>query len=1093
MLHNRTLLCSFFSHIKAILFIGIISFSSVSYALANTVTVTRGAQASKLVLTWNVVGGSASCSGTTNYPDTADNINIGWVSSHTTINGIGTTDSIATPSWGTVIYAAPNTYTFSCQDLTSGAIGSATLIVNDCPGGTSWNGTACVNTPPAIGSFTVSTPIAYNTTATLSWSGVTNATTCSINGIGVVSTADGSVTTSNLTSDTSYTLTCTGATAPPAAIARTAVVNPPAPTVGSFTSNGPVDYGTSATLSWSGVANASTCSIDNSIGSVGTANGSVSTGNLTTTTTYTLTCAGATTPAAAPTVTVTVNPRPCNPQTITWGGSCSGSILGALSGVSNSVTNNVEQYSGSAAFQCNDSVFSLNPGSSCVSTPVSGSISAPANGSSCTIANGSDVCSRTFTWTTTNPIPGYTSQIVSDTPPGNGGHSSTPADSDTQSIQIKYGGENFRLYNKGYELAQVTVNADCVSSSAWNGSTCQACGNGGCTNHICNNTAPVAPTCTPPVYNINASAGVNGSISPSGLVSVTHGNDQTFTITPDSQYSILDVVRDGISIGRVTTATISNVINNLRTISATFTQPWGTMSTGATCGIATGNSTCNQTFNVSVTNPYGFSQIISDGGAGPDSPADIPSGISARVLALNHGNNGPFRIYNHGLVLDSRAAVTVECASGNAAYNGTTCQTCGNGGCTNHVCNNTASDAPTCTVPIYTINASAGANGTISPSGAVSVTYGNDQTFTVTPNSGYVINSVITNTATLANLGTVPFTHTFPNVTSGGSINATFARPTGFLNVDSNTCTIPVNQSSCTVQATWNIDNPYGTGAVTRNNPDATIYTANSGGPSSVTIPGGYPSTRIFLYNNAHEIASQTITTTCGPNNGWDSSSGRCVVDPQVISAVVTGNYYMPTGTLTIRCDNANRYSVIKVSDGSVFASGNYSDPTVITGLNETGDYQVICLLGNYPTPSSITRTYYAPPPDPEIVSLTATPRTINKDESTTIAWEIKYPSNNCSLTAKVVCAGGVCSQAQSASETVLNNKLLSESTDTSDPHTSRSISSAVKALAPGEQDTTWRGFGKKTFKISYTTDFTLACGAKSEVKRIQISKSTEQ
>lgn len=48
---------------------------------------------------------------------------------------------------------------------------------------------------------------------------------------------------------------------------------------------------------------------------------------------------------------------------------------------------------------------------------------------------------------------------------------------------------------------------------------------------------------------ITASAGKGGSISPSGDVVVDHGSDQTFTITPDAGYEIIDVIVDGTSVG----------------------------------------------------------------------------------------------------------------------------------------------------------------------------------------------------------------------------------------------------------------------------------------------------------------------------------------------------------------------------------------------------------------------------------------------------------------------------------------------------------------------------------------------------------------
>ena len=46
-------------------------------------------------------------------------------------------------------------------------------------------------------------------------------------------------------------------------------------------------------------------------------------------------------------------------------------------------------------------------------------------------------------------------------------------------------------------------------------------------------TVPVPPTVT---HTITASAGANGSISPSGTVTVNHGNTKSFTVTPTMDY-----------------------------------------------------------------------------------------------------------------------------------------------------------------------------------------------------------------------------------------------------------------------------------------------------------------------------------------------------------------------------------------------------------------------------------------------------------------------------------------------------------------------------------------------------------------------------
>ena len=90
-----------------------------------------------------------------------------------------------------------------------------------------------------------------------------------------------------------------------------------------------------------------------------------------------------------------------------------------------------------------------------------------------------------------------------------------------------------------------------------------------------------------PIYEITASAGPNGTISPSGTVGVNEGTAQTFTIQPiksdvdrvqgngiypdGSSYRVADVLADGASMGAVTSYTFNNV-NADHTISATFAE-----------------------------------------------------------------------------------------------------------------------------------------------------------------------------------------------------------------------------------------------------------------------------------------------------------------------------------------------------------------------------------------------------------------------------------------------------------------------------------------------------------------------------------------
>ena len=70
-------------------------------------------------------------------------------------------------------------------------------------------------------------------------------------------------------------------------------------------------------------------------------------------------------------------------------------------------------------------------------------------------------------------------------------------------------------------------------------------------------------------FNITASAGANGSISPSGVISVPGATGQAFTITPNTNYHVADVLVDGVSQGALTSFTFTNVLAN-HSISASF-------------------------------------------------------------------------------------------------------------------------------------------------------------------------------------------------------------------------------------------------------------------------------------------------------------------------------------------------------------------------------------------------------------------------------------------------------------------------------------------------------------------------------------------
>ena len=74
----------------------------------------------------------------------------------------------------------------------------------------------------------------------------------------------------------------------------------------------------------------------------------------------------------------------------------------------------------------------------------------------------------------------------------------------------------------------------------------------------------------------------------------------------------------------------------------------------------------------------------------------------------------------------------------------------------------------------YTIVATAGSGGSISPSGNVVVEHGSSKSFTITPDSGYEIDDVLVDGSSVGKVSS----YTFDNVTSDHTIEATFKKKT---------------------------------------------------------------------------------------------------------------------------------------------------------------------------------------------------------------------------------------------------------------------------------------------------------------------------
>ncbi|MDY0347717.1 MAG: T9SS type A sorting domain-containing protein, partial [Tenuifilaceae bacterium] len=191
-----------------------------------------------------------------------------------------------------------------------------------------------------------------------------------------------------------------------------------------------------------------------------------------------------------------------------------------------------------------------------------------------------------------------------------------------------------------------------------------------------NHTISVTFTETAPTtHAITATAGANGTISPSGEVQIGEGEDITFAIAANSGYNINDVSVDGVSVGSVQTYTFENVTAD-HTIEATFTIKSYTLTyTAGVNGSLDGNATqtvdhgADGTAVTAVPNDgYHFVQWSDGVTANPRTDANVIADVtvtatfepSTQVLTLANVANGTLSATpTEGIVTGSEITITV--------------------------------------------------------------------------------------------------------------------------------------------------------------------------------------------------------------------------------------------------------------------------------------------------------------------------------------------------------------------------------------------------------------------------------------------------
>jgi hypothetical protein len=382
-----------------------------------------------------------------------------------------------------------------------------------------------------------------------------------------------------------------------------------------------------------------------------------------------------------------------------------------------------------------------------------------------------------------------------------------------------------------------------------------------------------------PTYTISSSTGTGGSISPSGVLVLNEGSNQTYNITAGIGYLVSDLVVDGVSVGAYSTYTFSNITAN-HTISASFvatptftiTASSGTGGSVTPSGLTTVNEGSNETFAITPNTGYHISDVLAD----EISVGSVASYTFSNVTA-NHTITASFSL-------------------------------------------NT-----------YTLTATAGSDGSITPSGSITVNHGDSRTFTFAPNTGYRISNVSADNVSVG----APAEYTFSNIGGNHSISVTFSLITNTITASAGTGgTISPNGS---ITAEWGSDQTFN-------------VSANTGYYISDVLVDNESAGAITSYTFENVISSHTISASFSPVTYIISGSAGPggSINP---AGNVTVNHGS-SRTFTINSNFGFQVSDVKVDNVSVGAVSTYTFSNItgnhtISATFETAAYPIVTSAGN--------------------------------------------------------------------------------------------------------------------------------------------------
>ena len=203
-------------------------------------------------------------------------------------------------------------------------------------------------------------------------------------------------------------------------------------------------------------------------------------------------------------------------------------------------------------------------------------------------------------------------------------------------------------------------------------------------------------------------------------------------------------------------------------------------------------------------------------------------------------------------------------------------------------------------LPIYTITATAGVGGTITPAGAVAVEQGSNQSFVIAPSAGHIVSDVLVNGVSQGRLNAYTFTNVTTNHTIEASFESGWSAPSAFSDPDNDVGTQGNVYTSNNGYATINSSN------------DEVNY-QNFG----LSIPSGATINGIEVAIEGYSEGTRNADIALSSNNGVSITAFETTVMPSTTAAseatVILGGPTDDWGRAWTSTDFANGLFAVRV------------------------------------------------------------------------------------------------------------------------------------------------------------------------------------